>query len=67
MRNDEAIKESPTEASQAGRTKYVGVPCRKCGGIVRYTSSCQCVACAVRYAVESNRRRRRNLASSKSA
>jgi len=66
MRNDEAIVESPKEASMAGRTKYVGVsPCRVCGGMVRYTSSCQCVACAVRKAVAANRKRRQTLASNK--
>jgi hypothetical protein len=66
MRNDEAVRESPTEASLAGRTKYVGsVPCRRCGGLVRYTSSCQCVTCAVSDAVKANRQRRKRLAESK--
>ena len=66
MRNDEAIRETPTEASVAGRTKYIGaVPCRVCGGFVRYTSSCQCVPCAVKRAVEASRERRRRLSASK--
>lgn len=63
MRNDEAIRETPTEASRAGRTKYIGsTPCRLCGGLVRYTSSCQCVPCAVKRATKANRDRRRALA-----
>ena len=49
-----------------GRTKYLSAaPCRACGGLVRYTSSCQCVACAVRKAVAANRNRRQTLASNK--
>lgn len=42
---DEIIRESALVAAAAGRLKFLGRPCRKCGGEVRYTSSRQCVAC----------------------
>lgn len=33
-------------AAQNGQSHYEGSPCRKCGGTLRYTVSCNCVACA---------------------
>lgn len=35
-------------AKRAGQKKYASdVPCKHCGGSVRYVSSCFCVDCAI--------------------
>jgi hypothetical protein len=43
---DDIQRESALAAAAAGRLKFLGRPCRKCGNEVRYTSSRQCIVCA---------------------
>jgi ribosomal protein L37E len=49
--------ESRLNAAKNGRTRFIGGPCKKCGGIVRYTSAGQCVECAY----DANKRIRETL------
>lgn len=35
------------EAARAGRKRRIASPCQKCGCVIRYTSSNQCVACTI--------------------
>jgi hypothetical protein len=40
------MMESPRfAAARAGQNKYVGKPCPKCGGTLRYVINAGCVAC----------------------
>jgi len=34
-------------AAEAGRKRYLGSACRKCGQIERYTTNGACIACSV--------------------
>lgn len=43
----EPREESALQAAKAGRSKFLSHPCKKCGNRLRYTSSRQCVSCAI--------------------
>lgn len=47
MDTTEPREESALQAAKAGRTKFISHPCKKCGGLLRYTSSRACIPCAI--------------------
>lgn len=34
-------------AAHKGEVRYIGEPCRKCGGVERYTATANCCACMI--------------------
>lgn len=46
MDKNEPRVESRMSAAKGGRVRFIGNPCKRCGGTVRYTSAGQCVECA---------------------
>lgn len=41
----EQVSRALRSAKRAGKTRYEGTPCVKCGGVIRYTASSNCVVC----------------------
>lgn len=41
----EQVETARKGALSNGKTRYKGSPCPRCGGVVRYAKSCQCVVC----------------------
>ena len=45
MNRDTPRAETRLSAAEAGRSRYLGRPCKQCGAKVRYTANAGCVAC----------------------
>lgn len=56
---------SREQAIQNGEIKYVGKPCKRCGGTVRYTRNAGCVNCEITRAIERQQRLRASFLSTK--
>lgn len=65
--HDQERQLTRAECAEAGITTYVGGPCRRCRGRIRYVSNADCINCARERVKRCNGNIRKLLAEAKAA